>query len=46
MAGRYGASQITIRKLQVVKVDSEQNLLLLGGSVPGKPGSLLSIAPS
>lgn len=46
MAGRYGASKVTIRKLQVVKVDSEQNLLLLRGSVPGKPGTLLSIAPS
>lgn len=46
MAGRYGGTQITIRKLQVVKVDSEQNILLLGGSVPGKPGTVISIAPS
>ncbi|WP_036485251.1 50S ribosomal protein L3 [Myxosarcina sp. GI1] len=46
MAGRYGATQITVRKLQVVKVDAEQNLLLIGGALPGKPGALLSIAPS
>ena len=46
MAGRYGATQVTIRKLQVVKVDAEQNLLLLKGAVPGKPGALLSISPS
>ncbi len=46
MAGRYGATQITVRKLQVVQVDAEQNLLLIGGALPGKPGTLLSIAPS
>lgn len=46
MAGRYGATQITVRKLQLVKIDAEQNLLLIGGALPGKPGALLSIAPS
>lgn len=46
MAGRYGGKQITTRKLKVVKVDAEQNLLLIKGAVPGKPGSLLSISPS
>lgn len=46
MAGRYGGTQVTIRKLQVVKVDADQNLLLIKGAVPGKPGALLSISPS
>ncbi len=46
MAGRYGGTQVTIRKLQVVKVDADQNLLLIKGAVPGKPGTLLSISPS
>ncbi|HAX88017.1 MAG TPA: 50S ribosomal protein L3 [Cyanobacteria bacterium UBA11162] len=46
MAGRYGGTQTTIRKLQVVRVDSERNLLLIKGAVPGKPGALLSIAPT
>ncbi|MGF1541950.1 MAG: 50S ribosomal protein L3 [Pleurocapsa sp.] len=46
MAGRYGGTQVTIRKLKVVKIDSEQNLLLIKGAVPGKPGALLSISPS
>jgi large subunit ribosomal protein L3 len=46
MAGRYGGTQVTIRKLKVVRVDSEQNLLLIKGAVPGKPGALLSISPS
>ena len=46
MAGRYGGKQVTVRKLQVVRIDSEQNLLLIKGAVPGKPGALLSISPS
>ena len=46
MAGRYGGTQVTIRKLQVVRVDAEQNLLLIKGAVPGKPGNLLNIIPS
>ena len=46
MAGRYGGTKITIRKLKVVQIDAEQNILLLKGSVLGKPGNLLSIAPT
>ncbi|MDJ0631915.1 MAG: 50S ribosomal protein L3 [Xenococcaceae cyanobacterium MO_188.B29] len=46
MAGRYGGKQITIRKLEVVKVDAEQNLLLIKGALPGKPGNLVNIIPS
>ncbi len=46
MAGRYGGTQVTIRKLEVVQVDSERNLLLIKGAVPGKPGALLSITPA
>jgi large subunit ribosomal protein L3 len=46
MAGRMGNATVTIRQLTVVKVDGERNLLLLKGSVPGKPGALLSIAPA
>jgi large subunit ribosomal protein L3 len=46
MAGRYGGTQVTIRKLTVVRVDEERNLLLVKGAVPGKPGALLSITPT
>ncbi|MEB3164578.1 MAG: 50S ribosomal protein L3 [Prochlorothrix sp.] len=45
MAGQLGNKKVTIRKLQVVKVDLENNLLLIKGAVPGKPGALLNIAP-
>ena len=46
MAGRYGGKQITTRKLTVVRVDTERNLLLIKGSIPGKPGGLLNIKPA
>ncbi len=46
MAGRYGGTRVTIRKLQVVRVDLDRNLILIKGAVPGKPGTLLSIIPT
>jgi large subunit ribosomal protein L3 len=46
MAGRMGGENVTIRKLEVIRVDSDRNLLLIKGAVPGKPGALLSIAPT
>lgn len=46
MAGRLGGKKITTRQLIVVRIDPERNLLMIKGTVPGKPGSLLSIAPT
>jgi len=46
MAGHMGGERVTTRKLQVVRVDADKNLLLIKGTVPGKPGVLLSIAPT
>ena len=46
MAGRLGGKRVTIRKLTVIRVDPERNLLLIKGAVPGKPGALLSIQPA
>lgn len=46
MAGRLGGKRVTTRKLSVVRVDAEKNLLVLKGTVPGKPGALLSITPA
>lgn len=46
MAGRLGGSQVTVRKLTVVRVDGERNLLLIQGAVPGKPGALINIVPA
>jgi large subunit ribosomal protein L3 len=46
MAGRYGGKQVTTRALTILTVDAERNLLVVKGSVPGKPGSLLNIRPA
>ncbi len=46
MAGRLGGTQVTVRKLTVVRVDAERNLLLIKGAVPGKRGALLNIMPA
>ena len=46
MAGRYGGKKIPTRGLTILQVDSERNLLVIKGSVPGKPGSLLNIRPA
>jgi large subunit ribosomal protein L3 len=46
MAGRLGGKTVTMRKLLVVKIDAERNLLLIKGAVPGKPGAFLNIRPA
>jgi large subunit ribosomal protein L3 len=46
MAGQMGNARVTIRKLEVIRVDGDRNLLLIKGAIPGKPGGLLSIAPA
>lgn len=45
MAGRLGNAQVTVRKLTVVRVDTERNLLLIKGTVPGKAGGLVNVVP-
>lgn len=46
MAGQLGNKRVTVRKLTIVRVDAERNLLLIKGAVPGKPGALLNIVPA
>jgi large subunit ribosomal protein L3 len=46
MAGQLGNARVTVRKLTVVRVDAERNLLLIKGALPGKPGALLNIVPA
>lgn len=46
MAGQLGNKKTTIAKLQILKIDNKENLLIVKGSVPGKPGNLLSIKPT
>lgn len=46
MAGQVGNKITTVTKLKVIQVNSEENILVIKGSVPGKAGNLLSIVPS
>ncbi len=43
MGGRMGGDQVTILNLQIVEVDTDHNLLLLRGAVPGANGSMVLI---
>jgi large subunit ribosomal protein L3 len=43
MAGRYGNERSTMRNIRVVKVDAENNLLLVWGAVPGPNGGFVMI---
>ena len=43
MPGRMGGESVTVRNLEVVRVDPEQNLLLVKGAVPGGKNGLLMI---
>lgn len=45
MAGQLGNKLTTIKKLKVIQTNSSENILVVKGSVPGKPGNLLSIIP-
>jgi large subunit ribosomal protein L3 len=46
MAGQLGNTITTVKKLKIIQINSEENILVIKGSVPGKPGNLLSIVPS
>jgi len=46
MAGQLGNKITNIKKLKIIQVNSDENILVVKGSVPGKPGNLLSIVTS
>ena len=46
MAGRMGDAQSTMRNVRLIKIDAENQLLLVRGAVPGAPGSLVVIGPT
>lgn len=43
MAGRMGGDQVKVQNLQVIKVDTEKNLIVVKGSVPGSKNAYLTI---
>ncbi|XP_058083256.1 large ribosomal subunit protein uL3c [Magnolia sinica] len=46
MPGRMGGTKTKIRKLKIVKIDTELRVVMIKGAVPGKPGNLLRITPA
>ena len=46
LPGHMGAQTITIQNLDVVRVDTDKNVILLKGSVPGAKGAILKIRTS
>ena len=46
MAGQLGAQRATVRNLEVVRVDTERNLLLVRGAVPGHKNTVVLVLDS
>ncbi|MCC6418051.1 MAG: 50S ribosomal protein L3 [Gemmataceae bacterium] len=45
-AGQYGNSQVTIRNLDIVRIDAENHLVLVRGAIPGPNNGLVIIRPT
>ena len=43
MAGRQGSERTTVKNLEIMEIDQENNLIALKGAVPGRKGTLLEI---
>ncbi len=43
MPGRMGTERITVKNLKIVKVDIENNIIMIKGAIPGRRGTLLEI---
>ena len=46
MAGHMGAEQVTVQNLEIVKVDTENNLIAIKGAIPGPKGGIVYIVDS
>jgi large subunit ribosomal protein L3 len=46
MAGHLGAVQRTVQNLEIVRVDTEKQVLLIKGAVPGSKGGDVVVRPS
>lgn len=43
MPGHWGNEKVTVQNLEIVRVDTERNVLLIRGAVPGAKGALLTV---
>jgi large subunit ribosomal protein L3 len=42
-AGRMGGGRVTVRNLKIVRIDAENNLLVVHGAIPGAPGGYVIV---
>ena len=45
MAGQMGNKKVTLKNTEIVFVNSEENIIVLKGSVPGKKDAVLKLQP-
>lgn len=43
MAGRMGSDQVTVKNLEIIQIDIEQNVVAVKGAIPGRRGSVVEI---
>ncbi len=43
MPGHMGAVKVTVQNLDIVKIDTENNLLVVKGAIPGPKGSVVTV---
>ncbi len=43
MAGRMGADRITVKNLEIVQVNPDENVILIKGAIPGRKGTLVEV---
>ena len=43
MSGQMGTNRVTVRNLEIVEVDAEENVLLVKGAVPGPNGGYVMV---
>ena len=46
MAGQYGNARVTVRNQKLIAVDTEENLLIIRGAVPGPNGGYVIVKPT
>ena len=46
LPGHMGSEKVTIQNLEVVKIDADENLILVKGAIPGAKGGLVTVRNS
>jgi len=43
MAGQFGNRTVKVKNLKIIQINVDENILVVKGSIPGKPGNLLTV---